>query len=293
MDSQYSRYYWVDGDRMHVRQQGECGSPVVFLHGVPVSSLTWEYVMNQMSLHHACYAPDMIGMGLSDKPDIPYRISDHLFYTQSLLEQLDLYDVTLVMHGWGSIIGFDYAMRHCDRIKSMVFYEAHPRPIKDWAMLSLPVQQCLHMVKHGDLTYDAVVKDNHFMSMLFPMAMMQNLPKDHDEHYQSVFDTVSSRKLLWQYLEDLPLPGHADDVVDLVSQYSEWLQKTAIPKLMLYSTPGFMTTMDTVAWCHEHFPYLDLFEVGQTMHFAQELRPRTFAEAILAWISQFENSRIK
>lgn len=288
-----SHYYSVDGDRMHVRQAGSRGSPIVFLHGVPVSSMTWSYVMDHMKDRHRCYAPDMIGMGLSDKPDIPYRIFDHLFYTQTLLDQLDLDDITLVMHGWGSIIGFDYAMRNSHRIKSMVFYEAHPKPVQDWGMLSLPVQQCLHMLKTHELDYDAVIKDNRFMSMLFPMAMMKSLPQEHYDHYQDVFSSPSSRKLLWQYCQDLPIPGHADDVVALVQHYSHWLEQTAIPKLMIYSTPGFITTMDTVSWCHEHLPYLDLFEVGQTMHFAQELRPRTFSDALLAWVSQLHVQSVR
>ena len=79
LDSISSHYYPVDGARMHVRQAGQSGSPVVFLHGVPVSSMTWTYVLEQLSPHHRCYAPDMLGMGLSDKPDIPYLIFDHLF----------------------------------------------------------------------------------------------------------------------------------------------------------------------------------------------------------------------
>jgi haloalkane dehalogenase len=278
-----SHYVDVDGDIMHYLQCGDTGSPLVFLHGMPISSHTWRNIMPALAPYARCFAPDLIGMGLSAKPNIGYRVFDHLFYLETLFNCLDLRDITLVMHGWGSVLGFDYAMRHPGRVRGMVFYEAHPRPVLDWGRLSLPVQQLLSMVQLGEIDRDAVLHDNVFMDMLLPMASMGKLSEASLAHYHRVFATPESRRVLWQYIEDLPLPGWADDVVAMISEYSLWLRETNLPKLMVYSMPGFMTSMDTVVWCQQHLPYLDVLEIGESMHFAQETHPEVFRDGLLSW----------
>jgi haloalkane dehalogenase len=288
-----SHYMEVDGDLMHYLTCSGEGkslsdakhqdSTMVFLHGMPTSSHTWRHIMPACADVAHCIAPDLIGMGRSSKPSIPYRVVDHLFYLETFLNQLGRDKITLVMHGWGSVLGFDYAMRYPERIEGLVFYEAHVRPVLDWGTLSLPVQQLLSMIQSGEITRDAVMHENVFMDMLLPMATMGKLDESSLDYYHSVFATPESRLPLWQYLQDLPIVGWADDVVGMISEYASWLQATDIPKLMIYSLPGFMTTMDTVAWCQLHLPHLQVLEVGEAMHFAQETKPVAFREGLLSW----------
>src|SRR5438046_7934253 len=106
-----SHYVDIDGSRMHYIQEGE-GDPILFLHGVPGSSYVWRNVIPHLATLGCCIAPDLMGFGGSDKPTINYSIKDHIIYLSKFIEFLGLEKIVIVMHGWGSILGFDYAMRH-------------------------------------------------------------------------------------------------------------------------------------------------------------------------------------
>ena len=135
-----SHFADIDGDIMHYLHCGDSGPSLVFLHGMPVSSYTWRHVMPAFAPYARCYAPDMIGMGLSSKPNIGYQICDHAFYLETLFNQLALDDITL--YAWmGVCVGFFFAMRYPERIRGLAFYEGHPRAVLDWGTLSLPVRQ--------------------------------------------------------------------------------------------------------------------------------------------------------
>ena len=138
-------YQEVKGAKIHYIDEGK-GDPIVFLHGMPACNYLWRNIIPGMAKRARCIAPDLIGMGKSDKPDIAYTIFDHIDYISDFIDSLNLSDITLVLHGWGSIIGFDYAMKNQDKVKGIVFYEAHVRPVTSWDMLSLPVQQLAAML---------------------------------------------------------------------------------------------------------------------------------------------------
>ena len=101
--------------------------------------------------------------------------------------------------------------------------------------------------------------------------------------YRAPFPTPESRKPLWQYVHDLPLGHGPDDVVALISEYSSWLQQSDIPKLLMYSWPGFITTMETVMWAKSQLKNLTAVELGEAMHFAQETIPDAFSQRLLDW----------
>jgi len=111
----------VNGSKMHYLEQGS-GDPIIFLHGIPTSSYLWRNIIPVLSEHARCIAPDLIGMGESDKPDIDYRVFDHIEYIDGLIAELDLKNITFVMHGWGSVLGFDHARRHEKNIKALAFF---------------------------------------------------------------------------------------------------------------------------------------------------------------------------
>ena len=121
----------VHGSRMYYVEEGE-GAPVLFLHGNPTSSYLWRNVIPHVSGGARCIAPDLIGMGKSDKPDIDYRFVDHARYVQGFIGALGLGDVVLVQHDWGSGLGFDWARRHADRVRGLAFMEAILTPVPSW-----------------------------------------------------------------------------------------------------------------------------------------------------------------
>src|SRR5579863_576460 len=127
--------------QMHYLEQGS-GDPILLLHGMPSSSSVWRKVLPFLAPLGRCIAPDLIGMGKSGRPDLAYTIEDHIRYIEAFIEAKKLKNLTLVLHGWGSLIGFDYAMRHEANCKGLVFYESFLRPLQG-SDLSLAYQEQL------------------------------------------------------------------------------------------------------------------------------------------------------
>ena len=123
-----SKFVDILGSRMHYIEEGS-GDPILFLHGNPTSSYVWRNIIPHLSAHGRCIAPDLIGMGKSDKPALAYRFEDHAKYLDGFIEKLELRNITLVLHDWGSGLGFHYFARHEDNVKALVFMEAILRPM--------------------------------------------------------------------------------------------------------------------------------------------------------------------
>lgn len=277
-----SQWLTIDHSKIHYVESGE-GDPILFLHGMPTSSYLWRNIIPHFNNSTRCIAPDLIGMGQSDKPDIAYTLADHIHYIEHFIEQLDLRDITLVVHGWGSAIGFDIAARHPERFKALAFFESHVRPTLDWDRLSLPVQQLAAMLTTPEKAHHAVVEDNFMLEVLLPNGVVTELEPEVMQAYAKPFKTAKDRQVFWQYLMDLPLGVDDGDVVKRMSAYSDWLQQTTLPKLMLYAVPGFITTIDTVNWAKNNLSNLSLECLDDVMHFAQESAPHLFAVTLKQW----------
>lgn len=272
----------VKGSEMHYLEMGT-GDPIVFIHGIPTYSYLWRNIMPHLSDYGRCIALDLIGMGESDKPDIDYRVFDHIDYFTAFMDAMELDRATLVLHGWGSVVGFSYAQKHESRLKGLAFFESHVRPTTDWNMLSLPVQQLATLLNRQGASYRAIVQQNYLVDKLLPSGVIRELSSAELDAYQKPYPTPESRKPLWQYVQDLPLGKGPDDVVALISGYSHWLQETKLPKLMLYAIPGFITTVATVQWAKDNLSNLSLVGLDDALHFAQESIPDQFGEALREW----------
>ena len=283
LDDLNSSFVEVSGSKMHYLYCG-IGDPILFVHGVPTSSYLWRHVMPVMSDQGYCCAVDLIGMGKSDKPDIEYNISDHIHYLTGFIEALDLENITLVVHGWGSVAALHYAANHSDNVKALVMFESHVRPMLEWDLLSLPVQQFASMLQDMDDSYQKIVHENFIVKELLPRGVVRALTSDEMEQYEAPYLTPEDRKVLWQYVMDLPLGERGNLTLPIVQSYSTWLTKTRIPKLLLYAVPGFITTLDTVKWAKDHMPNLDLMCLDDVMHYAQESAPGLFSSKLKEWL---------
>lgn len=280
-----SEFIPVRGSKMHYVENGH-GAPMLFLHGMPASNYIWRNIMPGLERQARTIAPDLIGMGKSDKPDIPYRIFDHIDYIESFIDALKLQNITLVMQGMGSIIGFAYAMRHPENIKAVAFYEAYIGEIGDWRKHSLPVQQMSVLLKNREAAYQTVMYDSNFIAKIFYTASLCKLSQEALQYYTEPFRNVQDRRVIWQYIEDSPFGNGAKDVLALVQAYTDYMVHSQIPKLMMYSLPGFITTMENVAWCRAHLPNLTVSDLGNDLHFIQEYNPQSFTEALRTWYTQ-------
>ena len=289
MDFPYQSHYLdVDGSKIHYIEEGQ-GDPILFLHGIPTSSYLWRNVIPHLATLGRCIAPDLIGMGKSGKPDIEYTIEDHIRYIEKFIEKMGLKRITLVMHGWGSIIGLDYAMRHENNCKGLVFYEAYLRPFSA-EDISLPFQEQLTMLQDQDNNFDATMNGRLFVDEVLSQCMLEPLKNAEMDYYREPFAKNGTAKPLHQYLQELPRGDKKSKVDKLIAEYSKKLAKSKLPKLMLYSVPGFITTIATAMWAKEHIPNLELIDVGEALHYAQESNPTLMGEAISVWLQAVEQT---
>lgn len=277
------KFVTVENSRIHYIDEG-AGEPIVFLHGVPVSSYLWRNIIPSLSDATRCLAPDLIGMGKSDKPDIEYSFFDHVKYFDSFIDKLDLHNVTLVVHGLlGSAIGFYYAMRNQDNIKAIAFYEAYVRPAVDYKAFPLPIRHLLRpLSKNPELIYKFIVEDNFLINKLLP-GTLRNFNDEDMDNYKNPFLTPKNRRPLWQYVQDFFVGESRHKITECVTQYSEYLKTSYVPKLLLYTVPGFVTTMECVKWCQDNLPNLRVADLEEDLYLAPESNPRIFSQILRDW----------
>jgi haloalkane dehalogenase len=277
-----SKFVDVLGSKIHYVEQGE-GNPILFLHGIPTWSYLWRNIIPALTPYGRCIAPDLIGMGKSDKPDIPYRVFDHIRYFENFIQALGLTNITLVVHGWGSVIGLDYAMRNPTHIKALAFLESHLRLVTHWDEVSLPAQELLAEMKTKGNSYQAIVEENFLLKRAFPACVLRKLSEQELAYYHAPFSTLESRKLLWRCMQDLPLLNGPQDVKELIIRYTERLKKSSHPKLLMYAMPGFITPMSSVDWARRHLTNISFADVGEAFHCPQETNPQGVCEALAGW----------
>ena len=279
-----SRFVDVLGSRMHYVEGGS-GDPVLFLHGNPTSSYLWRNVMPHLDGVARCIAPDLVGMGQSDKPDLEYRLVDHARYVDGFIEALGLERVTLVIHDWGSALGFHYARRHEANVKGIAFMEAIVRPVT-WDEWPRTVRPLFQKFRTPEVGWDLVVNKNVFVEQVLPGAIMRDLTDQEMDAYRAPFLDPPSRKPVWRWPNEIPVDGEPADVGELVGAYADWLGQSQVPKLLLYSHPGAILRSDLVEWCRQNVSALDTVDIGPGLHFVQEDRPHEIGKAIGGWYAR-------
>ncbi|MBV9576227.1 MAG: haloalkane dehalogenase [Gammaproteobacteria bacterium] len=283
-----SKYAEVNGVKMHYREAGS-GNAILLLHGVPTSSYIWRNVIPYLAPLGRCIAPDLIGFGLSDKPNIRYSIQDHLAYLEKFIEVLNLKNITLIMHGFGSIIGLHYAMQHEKNCQGIAFYEAFLRSFND--DISLPFQeQLIEFQNQTDM--DPLIADGaSFVDKMMPQSVMRQLTHEEMQQYREPFTQAGASKPILQYFKDLSPENGKSEAEKIITAYSTQLTHSTLPKLMLYSVPGFITTIATVIWAKENLPCLEIVEIGEELHLGQETYPKLIGETISVWLQSIEQNK--
>lgn len=276
-----SKYIEVNGARMHYVEEGE-GDPILFLHGNPTSCYLWRNIIPYLAPHGRCIAPDLIGMGKSDKPSIAYRFSDHSRYIDGLVEKLGLRRLTLVVHDWGSGLGFHYAARNQDRIKAIAFMEAIYRPVT-WADFPPDFKMGFKLMRTPMVGWLMISVGNFFVNQILPKATVRKLGSEEMKVYGEPFKTVASRRPVRQWPCEIPIQGSPPEVHEIVANYNRWLQGTRLPKLLFYATPGGIITESGVQWCKSHLKNLKAVHIGPGIHYLQEDNPHLIGEELAAW----------
>ena len=276
-----SRFVDVAGSRIHYVEAGQ-GDPILFLHGNPTSCYLWRNVIPHLTPTARCLAMDLIGMGRSDKPDLEYRFVDHARYVDGFIDALGLERVTLVIHDWGSALGFYYACRHESNVKGLAFMEAVVRPMT-WDEWPRTVRSLFQSFRTPQVGWELIVDKNAFVEQVLPGAIQRRLSEAEMDRYREPFLDPPSRKPVWRWPNEIPVDGEPADVVEIATDYAAWLGISSVPKLLLHAQPGAILRKDMVAWCEANVKNLTAVDIGPGLHFVQEDRPHEIGEAIRNW----------
>ena len=275
----------VLGARMAYIDEGQ-GDPILFLHGNPTSSYLWRNVIPHVRSQGRCIAPDLIGMGRSDKPDIGYRFVDHARYLAAFLEALELRRIALVVHDWGSALGLDWAMRHADRVRGLAMMEAILTPIESWSDFHADGRQLFQGFRTPGVGEKMVLDDNIFVEKLLPGSVVRGLTDAEMTHYRAPFIERSARRPVLAWPREIPIEGTPADVVAIVTAYRDALCRSPIPKLVFTVEPGALLPAPMVAWCRAHLPNLEVVALGAGHHFVQEDHPHAIGRALSGWLAR-------
>lgn len=283
------RFVEVRGSRIHYVDEG-AGAPVLFLHGNPTSSYLWRNIIPHLTPHARCIAPDLIGMGKSDKPDLAYRFADHAAHVDGFIEALDLKNLTLVVHDWGSALGFHYARRHPDNVRAVAFMEAILRPAT-WDAFPKDFKIGFRLFRAPGIGWFLISVLNVFVERVLPQAIVRDLTREEHDRYREPFPTVASRKPVRRWPREIPIGGTPADVTEVVEQYGAWFQASGIPKLLFYGTPGGIIPPRMVEWCRANLPNLQVVDLGPGIHFLQEDNPHRIGRELARWYREVVTSQ--
>ena len=221
-------------------------------------------------------------MGKSDKPDIAYTFEDHYEYLEKLIEKLDLKNITLVIHDWGSGLGFHYANNHRDNIKGIAFMEAIFRPIT-WRSMPPGMKMPFRMLRTPFIGWLMISVANMFVKKMIPDMIIRKLSKEEFDYYKKPYPTISSRKPVRVWPLEIPIDGKPKRVHEKVVAYSKWLTESEIPKLCFYAHPGAIIREDGVEYIRNNFPNTKMIDIGKGIHFVQEDSPDLIGKGIADW----------
>ncbi len=258
------------------------GAPIVFLHGNPTSSYLWRNVIPHVADLGRCLAPDLVGMGDSaPAPGGSYRFRDHARYLDGWFQAMDLREgVILVLHDWGSALGFDWARRHADRVRGIAYMEAlvQPRRWEDFPAGRDRIFRALRSEEGERL----VREENFFVETVLPKSILRALRPEELAAYRRPFADPSARTPTLAWARELPIDGSPPDVVAVVEAYGRWLATSTLPKLFVNAEPGALLVGRAREFCRTWPNQREVTVPG--IHYVQEDSPHQIGRALRAFV---------
>jgi haloalkane dehalogenase len=276
----------VLGFRMAYHERGE-GAPVLFLHGNPTSSYLWRDVIPELERHGRLIAPDLIGMGDSAKlpnPDTDtYRFTTHREYLDAFIDAVigETESIVLVVHDWGSALGFDWANRHRDRIRGIAYMEGIVRPIAswdEWSAAATPIFQGFRSDKGETM----ILERNMFVERVLPGSVLRKLTEAEMTEYRRPYPKAEDRWPTLTWPRQIPIAGEPADVVQIAQVYSQWMAHSDIPKLFINAEPGAILTGALREFCRSWKNQTEVTVPGS--HFIQEDSAPAIGRAVAGWM---------
>jgi haloalkane dehalogenase len=271
----------VAGTEISYAEAGS-GDPIVFLHGNPTSSYLWRNIIPHVGDLGRCLAPDLMGMGRSGpSPNGSYRFADHAACLDAWFEALGLTDrVTLVLHDWGSALGFHRAARFPEQVRAIAYMEAIVLP-RRWSDFP-DGRDAMFRALRSEKGERMVLDDNFFVETVLPKSILRRLSEEEFANYRKPFLDREARRPTLEWPRQLPIDGAPADVVAIVERYSAWLAASPVPKLFVNAEPGALITGRARDFCRTWPEQREVTVKG--IHYIQEDSPREIGEALRAFI---------
>jgi haloalkane dehalogenase len=275
----------LDG-RMAYHERGE-GAPVLFLHGNPTSSYLWRDVIPELEGYGRLIAPDLIGMGDSAKlpnPDADtYRFTTHRKYLQAFIDAVigRAEPVVLVVHDWGSALGFDWASHHRDRIRGIAYMEGIVRPVAawdEWSASATPIFQGFRSDKGETM----ILERNMFIERVLPGSVLRKLTEAEMTEYRRPYLQAADRWPMLTWPRQIPIAGEPADVVQIAADYSQWMAQNDLPKLFVNAEPGAILIGSLRDFCRRWKNQTEVTVPGS--HFIQEDSGPAIGRAVAGWM---------
>jgi haloalkane dehalogenase len=276
----------VLGARMAYHQRGE-GAPVLFLHGNPTSSYLWRDVIPELEGLGRLIAPDLIGMGDSAKLPDPgpdtYRFTTHRDYLEAFIDAVigPAESLVLVVHDWGSALGFDWANRHRGRVRGIAYMEAIVRPVAswdEWSASATPIFQGFRSDKGETM----ILERNMFIERVLPGSVLRKLTEAEMTEYRRPFLHAQDRWPTLTWPRQIPIAGEPADVVQISAAYSQWMAENDIAKLFINAEPGAILIGAPRDFCRSWKNQTEVTVPGS--HFIQEDSGPAIGRAVANWI---------
>jgi haloalkane dehalogenase len=276
----------IFGQAMAYHERGE-GAPILFLHGNPTSSYLWRDVIPELQGRGRLIAPDLIGMGASAKLPEPgpdtYRFTTHRRYLAGFIDAVvGAHDkLLLVVHDWGSALGFDWANHHRDRVRGIVYMEGIVRPIAgwdEWSAAATPIFQGFRSAKGEQM----ILERNMFVERVLPGSVLRKLTETEMAEYRKPFQKPEDRWPTLTWPRQIPIAGEPADVVGIVADYAQWMAANDVPKLFVNAEPGAILIGAVRDFCRSWSNQTEVTVPGS--HFIQEDSGPEIGRAIANWM---------
>jgi haloalkane dehalogenase len=272
---------------MAYHERGE-GAPVLFLHGNPTSSYLWRDVIPELEGRGRLIAPDLIGMGDSAKLPNPgpdtYHFTTHRDYLGAFIGAVigDAESIVLVVHDWGSALGFDWANRHRGRVRGIAYMEAIVRPVAswdEWSPQAVPIFQGFRSDKGEQMILDR----NMFVERVLPGSVLRKLTEAEMTEYRRPFPRREDRWPTLTWPRQIPIAGEPADVVRIAADYAQWMAENDVPKLFVNAELGAILIGAPRDFCRSWKNQTEVTVPGS--HFIQEDSGPAIGRAVAAWLT--------
>lgn len=290
------KYTVVLGSKMAYIDEGQ-GDPILFLHGQPTSSYLWRNIMPHIEKQGRLIAPDNIGFGKSDQPQLDYTFGTHYKYLEAFMDKMDLDNITLVLHDWGSSLGLHYAAEHPGKIKGIVTMEALLAPVlpaKGYDDMPEALGGFFKTVRDPQNGRKLLIDDNAWLKdegSFMDGFIVRPLPKEVLQAYQAPHKTKKSRIQVNQWPNEIPIAGEPAETAGIISDYNSFLERTNIPWLFLYASPGATAPAAAADYWAQKAKNIETVYIGAGLHYVQEDQPFAIGRAISDWYRRLEMNK--